>query len=87
MKSHAIAPFWKLFAALPIDVRKQAYKAYNLFTNDPSHPSLNFKEVNKRRGIWSVRINDDYRVLGYRKGGEMRWFWIGSHAEYDKLLP
>ena len=86
MKSHTIERFWKLFAALPADVRKQAYKAYDLFSRDPFHPSLNFKEVNKRYGIWSARINDDYRVLGYRKDGEMRWFWVGSHADYDKLI-
>ncbi len=86
MKSHTVEHFWKLFAALPADVRKQAYKAYALFSQDPFHPSLKFKDVRGRHGVWSVRINDDYRALGYRKDGEMRWFWIGSHTEYDKLL-
>jgi hypothetical protein len=27
-----------------------------------------------------------YRVLGLREPDAMVWFWIGSHAEYDKLL-
>ena len=49
-----------------------------------SEPEL--QRVNKAAGVWSARITDDYRVLGYRKNGEMRWFWIGSHAEYDKLI-
>lgn len=86
MNSRAARRFWKLFAALPADVRKQAYKAYALFTRDPFHPSLNFKEVNKREGIWSARISDDHRVLGYRKDGEIRWFWIGSHTDYEKIV-
>jgi hypothetical protein len=46
VKSHTVDRFWKPFAALPADMRKQAYKAYDLFTRDPFHPSLNFKEVN-----------------------------------------
>jgi len=31
-------------------------------------------------------MSDDYRMLGYRKDGEIRWFWIGSHADYDKIV-
>jgi len=34
----------------------------------------------------SVRINIDCRALGVRDGGDMIWFWIGSHAEYERLL-
>jgi hypothetical protein len=28
----------------------------------------------------------DYRALGVREGDEIIWFWIGSHADYDRLL-
>ena len=86
MNSHAVEDFWTLFRALPAATRKQAYKAFRQFQRDPFHPSLNFKEVNKRQGIWSARVSDKYRVLGYREGAEMRWFWIGTHTEYDKLM-
>jgi hypothetical protein len=27
-----------------------------------------------------------YRALGVREGETMVWFWIGSHAEYDRLV-
>ena len=87
MKSHAGASFWKLFYTLPPEIQRQAYKTYEQFTQDPSHPSLNFKLVNKRTGLWSARINDEYRVLGYRKGAEMRWIWIGNHKDYMRLIP
>lgn len=86
MNSHTVEDFWKLFYKLPADIQKQAYKAYKLFTRDPFHPGLNFEQVNKRLDIWSVRINEGYRVLGYRDGGEIHWFWIGTHREYEKLI-
>jgi hypothetical protein len=28
-----------------------------------------------------------YRALGVRRDDTIVWFWIGSHADYDKLLP
>jgi hypothetical protein len=28
----------------------------------------------------------DYRALGVKEGDEIIWFWIGSHADYDRLL-
>jgi hypothetical protein len=27
-----------------------------------------------------------YRALGLLKSEEFVWFWIGSHAEYDRVL-
>lgn len=86
MNSHTMADFWKLFYALPQEIQKHAYRAYRKFQRDPFYPGLNFEEVNKRKGIWSARISEDYRVLGYRKAGEIRWFWIGNHSEYEKLI-
>jgi hypothetical protein len=59
MNSHTLEDFWKLFYELPLDVQKQAHKAYELFTSDPFHPSLNFEQVNKRLDVWSARINDN----------------------------
>lgn len=86
MKSATTESSWKLFARLPKDVRQQAYRAYGRFEQDPFHPGLNFEEVNKRKGLWSVRINDNYRVLGYRKDDSIQWFWVGTHSEYLRLI-
>jgi hypothetical protein len=36
--------------------------------------------------VWSVRINQSYRALGRRRGSLIVGFWIGTHAEYDKLV-
>jgi hypothetical protein len=27
-----------------------------------------------------------YRAVGVREGGTIIWFWIGPHAEYERLL-
>ena len=34
----------------------------------------------------SVRVGLGYRALGVRHGDDILWFWIGSHAEYDRLV-
>jgi len=67
-------------------VRRQARVAYRLFAADPAHPSLRFKPVHTRRPIYSARVGLGYRALATRDGNTVVWFWIGSHAEADRLL-
>ncbi|MGH2515632.1 MAG: hypothetical protein ACRDHP_08250 [Ktedonobacterales bacterium] len=67
-------------------MRKQAQQAYQQFQRDPFYPGLNFEEVDRQRNLWSARITRGYRVMGYREDGEITWFWIGSHREYEKLI-
>jgi hypothetical protein len=43
---------------------------------------LRFKPVGP---FWSVRISRAYRALAIRHGDVLTWFWIGTHAGYDKL--
>ena len=84
MNSHANAQFWSLFAALPADVQRKAYKAFAHFQIDPFYPALQFKEVGN--GLWSARVDAKHRVLGRRNGDTIRWFWIGTHDEYERLI-
>ena len=86
MRSRTTSRFRKAFAALPGPVQQRAREAYKRFREQPHHPSLRFKQVHATRAIYSVRITLDYRAIGVRDGDEMVWFWIGSHADYDKLL-
>ncbi|WIG58046.1 MAG: hypothetical protein OJF49_000791 [Ktedonobacterales bacterium] len=86
MNSYTTDRFWDLFRALSVDIRKQAQQAYQQFARDPFHPGLNFEEVDKQRQLWSARVTRGYRVLGYREGNEITWFWIGPHREYEKLI-
>jgi len=71
---------------LPPQVQAQARLAYQLFRQDPFHPSLRFKQVHASRPIFSARVGLAYRALAARDQDEVIWFWIGSHADYDDLL-
>jgi hypothetical protein len=67
-----------------VEVRALADKNFQLLKTDPKHPSLHFKKIDK---LWSVRVGAHYRALGLDKAEGIIRFWIGSHADYDKLLP
>jgi hypothetical protein len=39
-----------------------------------------------RRGrFWSVRVGLNYRALALEDEDSLVWFWVGSHAEYNRL--
>lgn len=84
MRHRASPSFWKLYDALPAAVQRVADKNYELLQADPRHSSLHFKKV---EGLWSVRVGAHYRALGFDHENGVMWFWIGSHAEYDKFMP
>ncbi|MEG3904085.1 hypothetical protein QUB19_16685 [Microcoleus sp. B4-C5] len=86
MKSRTTAEFRKSFAALPKQVQEQTREAYRQFKENPSYPSLRFKKVHPELPIYSARISNNYRAVGQLDGDTAIWFWVGSHAEYDRLL-
>ncbi|MGK7924516.1 MAG: type II toxin-antitoxin system RelE/ParE family toxin [Spirulina sp.] len=86
MKSVTTEQFRKLFADLPERIQEQTRTAYRQFKKDPNHPSLRFKKVHPTLPIYSARISKNYRAIGQLHEGAIVWFWVGSHAEYDRLL-
>lgn len=85
MRSRRSKTFREHFRALPTDVKRQAYAAYRLFAQDPYHPSLRFKRL--RDKLYSVRVGISHRALGVMLEDDLIvWVWIGSHADYDKLI-
>lgn len=83
MKHFATASFWIAYNKLPEPVRALADKNFALLRNDPGHPSLQFKGVGR---FWSARVGLRYRALATDSDGDVIWFWIGSHADYDALI-
>lgn len=83
MKHLASPRFWRHYRSLPESIRSLADKNFKLLKLDPHHPSLHLKKVGE---LWSVRVGARYRALGLDRGDAIVWFWIGSHAEYDKLI-
>ena len=86
MRSHTTERFRKAFEKLPENIKVSARKAYKLWKEYPEHPGLQFKKVHKSQAIYSVRIGLSYRAIGVKQESTLIWFWIGSHAEYDKLI-
>jgi hypothetical protein len=82
-QSFASEQFWQLYSDLPAEVQRLADKQYELFRQDPFHPSLHLKQVGE---VCTVRIGRSYRAIGYREGDIFNWGSIGSHEAYNKLL-
>jgi len=49
-------------------------------------PVCKFKKPEGEESIYSVRIGLEYRALGVMRKGRIVWYWIGNHAEYDRLV-
>lgn len=75
--------FWECYQKLPKAIQKTADKQFQLLKQTPANPSLHLKKVGN---YWSARIGLRYRALAIEKNGDLIWFWIGTHADYDKLV-
>ena len=83
MKHKTASSFWKYYEHLPVNIRDLADKNFQLLKDNSLHPSLQFKKVGK---VWSVRVGSNYRAISTQIEEGYLWIWIGTHAEYDKLL-
>ena len=67
-------------------MRERARDAYATWKANPRHPGLQFKLVDAEERIFSARVSGGYRACCFEEDGEYTWFFVGSHAEYDRLL-
>ena len=86
MNSQLHPDFLACFAKLPNEVKEQARRCYRIWQENNSHPGLQFKPLQGHDDLYSVRIGLRWRALGLVEGDTVTWFWIGSHADYDKLV-
>ncbi len=77
--------FRSLFGQIPPSVQEQARRSYKMWKQNPFHPSLQFKRIHATEPLWSVRVGIGWRALGLRENETIYWFWIGSHADYDRI--
>jgi hypothetical protein len=92
--SHASNEFWELYRSLPPDIQRQADKQFELFCQNPLHPSLRLKPVGQ---VWSARVNQAYRALPTAKVESSTGFgsaptrstngFLGSDTVTVDLLP
>jgi hypothetical protein len=79
----ATADFWACYHGLPVAVKRIADRNFERLKVDPYHPSLHLKQAGR---FWSARVGIQYRALAVRDGEDMIWFWIGTHANYDRRI-
>jgi hypothetical protein len=85
MNSETVSEFWRLYYALPIEVRQEAREAYRMWVQNPSYPGLRFK--NLFGPLYSIRIGNGYRAVGKETSKDVIvWFWIGSHEAANNLI-
>ena len=84
MRHRASPKFWGLYEKLPKAARAIADENYKLLKSNPRHPSLHLKKIGK---LWSVRVGDHYRAVEIDDLPDgIYWIWIGTHAEYDRMI-
>lgn len=81
---HFTSPsFWDCYNKLPKHIQQLADKNFEILKENPQHPSLHLKKTGK---YLSARVGKKYRSLAVEVKAGLLWFWIGTHAEYNKLL-
>ena len=83
MKHRATSRFWACLDKVPAEVQELARKNYDLLRSNPYHPSLHFKRLGR---FWSVRVGRSFRAVGVDAPDGIVWFWIGTHAEYERIV-
>ena len=86
LESVTTQKFRDCYAQLPESVQEATRKAYYLWKNDNAHPATQFKLVHTTQPIYTARVSLGYRALGIKEGSVMIWFWVGPHAEYNRIL-
>ena len=62
--------FKKAFLGLPNPIQQKVAKAFVLFQEDPSYPSLGVKKMQGHANIWEGRIDRQYRFTFHFEKGE-----------------
>jgi hypothetical protein len=83
MRHFANPSFWECYRELPASIQELADRNFELLKSNPRHPSLYLKKVGR---YWSVRVGRKYRALAVKTEEGLIWFWIGTHAEYNRLV-
>ena len=86
MKSVTTEKFRANFGKAQAATQERIRAAYQQWSKNPDHPSLRFKKVHDRLPIYSARVDLDWRAVGTMQGDTMVWFFVGPHADYEKLL-
>jgi mRNA interferase RelE/StbE len=78
--------FIKAYRALPPEIKEKVRKAFELFKQDPKHPSLHTKKIKGIKGqdVFEGRIDKSYRFTFHYDGDEVVFRNIGPHDIVDE---
>ncbi len=79
MKSKLTKSFINAYRALDPEIQKRARRAYKVWR--ANEKARRFKQVGEDV---TVRIDRNYRVVGYIEEDTVFWYWIGKHDEYER---
>ena len=82
MRHFATPDFWSAYAALPAHIRRLADSNFRL----PNPIRRTPRCTSNGSAVSGPRALDCTTALGVDAPEGVVWFWIGSHADYDKLV-
>lgn len=89
IRSVRTAGFRKQLEALPAEIQEQARRAYQLFLQNPFHPSFHRRIIEVTRDWdfphWEFRVTRAYRATCFLDGNTCVWVFIGHHRDFDRI--
>jgi mRNA-degrading endonuclease RelE of RelBE toxin-antitoxin system len=76
--------FKRALKNLPPEIRQKVKKTFELFRENPRHPSFHTKKVKGLKNIWEGRIDINYRFLFRYDGDTVVFLNIGPHDIIDE---
>lgn len=64
---------------LPKEVSRKVFKALHLFVRDRTHPGLHVEKLAGAKDAWSLRVDQDYRVIFSERDGTPVLLFVGKH--------
>lgn len=76
--------FKKSYKTLPSEIQEKVKKAFDLFKDNPKHPSLQTKKIKGTKDIWEGRIDIHYRFIFRYDGDTVIFLNVGPHDVIDE---
>jgi mRNA-degrading endonuclease RelE of RelBE toxin-antitoxin system len=83
MRYRRTPEFNAMYDALPDEIKLKARKAFELFKENPRHPSLQTKKLHGVNNIFEGRIDIRYRFTFSYEGDRIVFRTIGLHKIVD----
>jgi len=88
IKSKRTKRFKEQFEALPPEIQHLAKKKYQLFLQNPFHPSFRRRIIRSTRydenPSWEFSLNMTYRAACFIDDDTYVWTFIGHHKDFDR---